>query len=103
MAVPYTLGVWQVKPGRADEFVAAWTEFAEWTSAKVEGAGRGQLLRDTVDEHRFVSFGPWESHEAIAKWRADPGWQERVARMRELLDGLEASTLELVSDTFKGV
>ena len=34
MPAPYTQGVWQVKPGRADEFVAAWTEFAEWTVQK---------------------------------------------------------------------
>jgi quinol monooxygenase YgiN len=103
MAVPYTIGVWRVKPGRADEFVAAWTEFADWTLANVEGAGRGRLLRDTADENRFVSFGPWESLAAIDDWRAQPGWQERVAAIRELLDGFEPSTLELVSDTFKGV
>ena len=52
MAVPYTVGVWRVKPGRADDFVAAWTEFAEWTSANIGGAGKGQLLRDTADENR---------------------------------------------------
>ena len=61
MAVPYTVGVWRVKPGRVDDFVAAWTEFAEWTSANIAGAGAGQLVRDTADENRFVSFGPWES------------------------------------------
>jgi heme-degrading monooxygenase HmoA len=98
MAVPYTLGIWQVQPGRADDFIAAWTEFAEWTSANVDGAGKGQLLRDTVDENRFVSFGPWESHAAIENWRAQPGWQERVAAIRGLLDGFEPSTLELVGE-----
>ena len=98
MPIPYTQGVWRVKPGHADEFVAAWTEFAEWTSANVEGAGRGTLLRDSGDPDRFVSFGPWESEEAIERWRSSPGWGERVARMRDLLVEFEASTLELVTE-----
>ena len=96
MSNPYTQGIWRVKPERADEFVAAWTEFAEWTLANVPGAGSGKLLRDTADPNRFVSFGPWESHAAIAAWRNQEGWKQRVAQIRELVDGFEASTLELV-------
>lgn len=57
MAVPYTLGIWRVKPGRADEFVAAWTEFADWTTRHARGAGWGRLLRDVNDDHRFVGVG----------------------------------------------
>jgi hypothetical protein len=41
MPVPYTQGIWQVKPGRAEDFVAAWTNFANWTARHVAGAGRG--------------------------------------------------------------
>lgn len=96
MGVPYTQGIWNVKPGRAEEFVAAWTEFAEWTAANAPGAGRGQLLRDAANPDRFVSIGPWESSEAIAGWRALEGWRERVGRMRELLESFEPSTLELM-------
>jgi heme-degrading monooxygenase HmoA len=98
MSSPYTQGVWTAKPGRADEFVAAWTEFAEWTSANAPGAGKGQLLRDAANPDRFVSFGPWESAEAIAAWRALPGWSERVGRIRELLVSFEPATLELVAE-----
>ncbi len=93
---PYTAGVWRVKPGRADEFVAAWTEFADWTAANVAGAGWVKLLRDRDDPDRFVTIGPWDSPEAIAAWRAEDGWKERVARIRDLLDGFEPSTLEVV-------
>ncbi len=96
MATPYTMGVWRVKPGRADDFVAAWTEFAEWTSAHVPGAGSGTLLRDVDDGDRFVSFGPLESLDAIQSWRGMDGWAERIGRIRELLAGFEASTLESV-------
>jgi hypothetical protein len=42
----------------------------------------------------FVSFGPWESLEAIETWRSLDGWKERVERVRELLVSFEPSTLE---------
>jgi heme-degrading monooxygenase HmoA len=85
-----------VRPGRADDFIAAWTEFAEWTSENVQGAGRGTLLRDLDDPNRFVSFGPWESLEAIESWRSLDGWKQRVAQIREMLAGFQPATLELV-------
>ena len=55
MDTAYTQGVWQVKPGRTDEFVAAWIEFADWTSANAEGSGSRTLVRDLAGDHRFVS------------------------------------------------
>jgi heme-degrading monooxygenase HmoA len=96
MRQPYTHGVWRVKPGRADDFIAAWTEFADWTLQEAVGTGWGKLLRDRNDRHRFISFGPWETLDAVEAWRALPGWTERVGRLRELLDGFEPSTLEVV-------
>lgn len=96
MSVPYTQGVWQVKPGRADEFVAAWSEFADWTAAHAEGAGWVKLLRDTGDPNRFVTIGPWDSVEAIDAWRALDGWRERIGRIREMLAEFQAWTLDVV-------
>ena len=98
MSVPYAQGIWRVKPGHADDFVAARTEFAEWTTRNIEGAGRTTLLRDMSDPNRFVTFGPWESLDAIDSWRAADGWQDRVARIRELLGRFEPATLELVAE-----
>ena|SRR5690348_9626710 len=97
MATPYTLGVWTVTHGREEEFVAAWIELAEWTAATVEGAGTGTLLRDTDDGRRFVSVGPWKDLDTIQRWREEPGWNERVGRIREMLESFEPSTLELVA------
>jgi heme-degrading monooxygenase HmoA len=94
--MPYTQGVWQAKPGQADAFVAAWREFAEWSAANAPGAGWVKLLRDLDDDHRFVSVGPWDSLDAIEGWRALPGWGERVARIRDLLESFEPATLEAV-------
>lgn len=46
---------------------------------------------------RFASFGPWESLAAIRRWRALPGFQERVQRLEEVLDRFEPAALEPVA------
>lgn len=76
-------------PGREDEFVTAWTELAEWTAANVSGASWATLLQEEGADSRFVSFGPWASADAIEKWRASEGFQERVGRIRDMLVGFE--------------
>jgi heme-degrading monooxygenase HmoA len=97
MATPYTLTSWVVKRGREAEFVERWSEWAEWSHR--EGlAARAMLLRDADDPERFVSFGPWESMQAVRNWRALAGYQGRVAKLREVVDHFEPRTLELVSE-----
>ncbi|MHB8659821.1 MAG: putative quinol monooxygenase [Solirubrobacteraceae bacterium] len=96
MGQPYTHGVWTVKPGREEEFVAAWAELAEWTAREVPGSGWAKLARDTTAPSQFRSFGPWRDAEAIEQWRGLPGFQQRVERIRALLDAFEPHTLELV-------
>jgi hypothetical protein len=55
------------------------------------------LLRDCDKPERFVSFGPWESMQAVRNWRALAGYQERVAELREVVDHFEPRTLEVVA------
>ena len=85
----YTCGTWTVIPGREDDFVEAWTEFAEWTSASMPAAGWATLLQDQETPNRFLTVGPWESLEAVGEWRASEGFQERIGRIREILVGFE--------------
>jgi heme-degrading monooxygenase HmoA len=95
VAAPYTHTSWDVKRGREQEFVERWSEWADWS--RREGlAARAMLLRDVDSRERFVSFGPWESVQAVRSWRALPGYQERVARLREVVDHFEPRTLEVV-------
>ncbi len=96
MGKPYSAGIWIVKPGREDEFVAAWHEFAEWSRSTIEGASWATLLRDQQRPNRFVSVGPWDSLEAIESWRSHPGFAERIDRLRGLIESLEPMTLESV-------
>ena len=92
----YTHTVWRVKPGNEGEFVARWNEWVEWSHR--EGlAAPALLLRDADDPSAFVSFGPWESVAAIAGWRALPGYQERVDRLRRVVDSFEPHTFEVVA------
>jgi heme-degrading monooxygenase HmoA len=55
------------------------------------------LLRDVDDPERFVSFGPWESVQAVRNWRGLAGYQERVAKLHEVVDQFEPRTLEVVA------
>jgi len=92
------MGVWVTKPGHEEDFIATWRELGDWTQTEIGGNASAKLLRDLADPRRFVSIGPWDSLEAIEAWRALPGFRERVARMRELLDSFEPYTLDLVAE-----
>jgi heme-degrading monooxygenase HmoA len=89
----YTLTVWQVKPGFEDEFVRRWSEWADWSHQQGLSAS-AVLLRDVERAQTFVSFGPWESMTAVRSWRSLSGYQERVARLSEVVDSFEPRTLE---------
>lgn len=96
MGKPYTSGVWTVKPGREDQFVASWRELAEWAVTEFPGAGRPTLLRDTTDSQRFVSFGAWQDLEQIAAFRQHHEFSRHVERLKEALDGFSPMTYEAV-------
>jgi heme-degrading monooxygenase HmoA len=96
MTNPYTSTTWVVKPGHEQEFIARWTEFADWSAAQGL-SGPAMLLRDLDDPTRFVSFGPWESLDVVRRWRGLSGFQERVVRLNEVLVHFEPHTLEQVA------
>ena len=81
------MGIWQVKPGSEDDFVTAWQEMADWTMREVQGD----------QPSRFVSFGPWPDERTIAAWRGSAGFQERVGRIRGLLEDFSPATLDPVA------
>jgi heme-degrading monooxygenase HmoA len=93
----YSHTIWTVKPGAEEEFVRRWMEFADWSEA--EGlTGSARLFRDVDAPRRFVSFGPWESLDAIRRWRTLPGFKEHVGRLGEVLEQFEAHTLEQAAE-----
>lgn len=96
MSKPYTLSVWHVRPGREDEFVERWRDWHEWTVAQGLTAP-GTLLRDLDHGSRFVSFGPWETLDDVARWRSAEGYHDRVKRLQEVVESFEPATLEEVA------
>ncbi len=97
MSETYTHTTWRVKPGKEAEFAARWIDWVEWS--RLEGfSATARLLRDVDNPGTFVSFGPWESIDAVRNWRSLSGYQERVARLREVVDSFEPRTLDLVAE-----
>ena len=93
----YTHTTWIVKPGYEDEFVRRWAAWADWSRA--EGlAANATLLRDVDEPNHFVSFGPWETIEAVRRWRAEPGFQQHVERLHEVVERFEPHTYALVAE-----
>ena len=93
---PYTHTSGRVRAGSEDEFVKRWGEWVDWSHREGLEAP-ALLLRDLENPQTFISFGPWESMTAVRSWRALAGYQERVARLREVVDGFEPRTLEVVA------
>jgi quinol monooxygenase YgiN len=93
---PYTHTTWVVEPEHQAEFIELWSEWVQW-SRRQGFTGRAMLFRDVDDPQTFISFGPWESSGAVRNWRSLPGYQERLARLGELVARLEPRTLTIVA------
>ncbi len=98
MADTYTHSIWIVKEGQEDEFVRRWHELAE-LGAQMGLSGSARLLRDADNPRVFVSFGPWQSLERVARWRSSPEFHHRISRLQEVLDSFEPRTLEQIAET----
>ena len=93
----YTLAVWNVQPGREDDFVRLWEQLGHWTVSTRPHA-RGTLLRDRERPSRFVSFGPWLTLDEIEAWRGDPEFSRIVDEMGHVLESFEPGVYELVRE-----
>ena len=93
----YSVGVWIVRPGNESAFIAAWKDFAAWTSMQ-GGSAYGRLLQDLEDPGRFFSFGPWEDLEGLRAWRQRPEFRKSLGRFLELCDEVAPGTFRLVAE-----
>lgn len=94
---PYTVGLWTAKPGCEKKFIAEWTAFAKWTATSQHGTGKGYLLQDPEHPQQFVSFGAWQSADAIKAWRESPEFKAFGQKVRELCDDFQPRSLALVA------
>src|SRR3990170_6304947 len=93
----FTSGQWLVKPGKEGQFISAWDTFAHWTGQNQPGVGSRHLLQDTANSRSFLSFGPWDTEEAVQHWRQKPEFQTFLSTARELCDDIQTRTLTLVA------
>lgn len=92
----YTVGLWRVRAGQEDAFVAAWSDMARRTADDFPGA-QAVLLQDRDVPGLFVSSGPWASLEEIEAWRGSATFQEGVAAIRASLESFEPHTMDPVA------
>jgi heme-degrading monooxygenase HmoA len=76
----FTQGRFEVEPGNEEAFVAAWSEFAAWASAR-PGAGTLRLVRDVRNAGQFISFGQWDDGDAVRAWKSSAEFKERIGRV----------------------
>ena len=97
---PYTLGIWSAKAGNEMAFIGEWNAFARWTAHNQPGAaGTAYLLQDSANPRQFISFGPWESSDAIKAWRDRPEFKAFVSKARELCDDFQPRSLVRVASS----
>jgi quinol monooxygenase YgiN len=90
----WTHGVWTVKPGREDEFIAAWRAMARAAMDEFHPREAPHLLRDRERPNVFRSFGWWEDIETMERFRAFIA--PHLARIRALTDDIEFLALDEV-------
>jgi hypothetical protein len=95
MAKIWTHGIWTVKPGREDEFVAAWRVMARAAVAEFDPPGTPQLMRDRERPSVFRSLGPWDDPETVERFRGFI--QPHLQGIRELTESIEIFALDDVS------
>jgi len=95
----YTSGDWHVKPGREDEFVIAWHDFAQWTVDAIDSEGQGTLLRDAEDPSHYVSFGTWRDAETVERWRQSEDFRRKVSKIEDIVESMRIVTLDVASQT----
>ena len=101
MSEIYTTGRWKPNPDKEDAFVEAWVSFAAWASART-GAGVLRLTRDLRDAEVFLSFGAWESIDAVRAWKTAPDFRDRLAHVLQHVDEFRPTELSLVATAKEG-
>ena len=94
----YTLAKWVVRPGREDDFAAAWRALgAQFRKLPSPPIGDGKLLQSLTNPAVHYSFGPWESAKAIAAMREDPSAQAAIQKVVALCEDAQPGSYRLVA------
>ena len=50
------------------------------------------------DPTHFVSVAEWPNGQVVDEWRASEGFKQRLAKIRELLDGVSVRAYDLAAE-----
>jgi len=79
----------QVKPGRAPDFEAAFAETGMLTRPRaIEGFQGAELVKDLAGEGEYLVIGVWSDAESYRAWQAVSAAQAPREAMGRLLDTL---------------
>lgn len=97
--VVYTLGVWRVRPGKQNEFIASWKALGEIFFQLPHPPGpKGTLIQSLSDPELLYSFGPWNCLEDIEEMRSDPRAQAGIQRLRDLCTEATPGAFRVVAE-----
>jgi quinol monooxygenase YgiN len=85
----YTSSLWTAKKGKEATLIAAWENFAKWSSQQRLGLIEAALLQDSEQPQRFVSYGVWQNPQGIQAWRQRPEFREFVTKVQELCQDMQ--------------
>jgi hypothetical protein len=93
----YTLGVWKVKRGQEQAFIAAWKALGDYFFSLPKPPGPGTLVQSLEDPTQFYSFGPWRNVEDIQAMRADPRTPEKIGKLVALCEEAKPGAFRVVA------
>ena len=92
----FSVGIWLIKSGKENDFIAAFNDFAKWVFNHNLGAGEVYLLQDLLEPRRVVTCGPWDSIQKIEEWRKLPEFKEFFTKAKEMCDDATPLTMKPV-------
>ena len=90
----FSVGIWLVKSGNEEKFIAMFRDFAKWVFNRNLGAGEVYLLQDIQQPGRFITCGPWENVQKIEEWRKLPEFKEFFSKAKQMCDEVTPLTMK---------
>jgi heme-degrading monooxygenase HmoA len=79
-------GRWQVKEGKAEEFIQRWNDWLSRTGPAAPGFRWARLLRSEDDPLRFTSVSEWDDDATLKAWKTSSEFQEGMGAAKALCD-----------------
>ena len=96
----YASGRWQVKEGKADEFIKRWHDWLEASTRSAPGFRSARLLQAEGDPLRFTSISDWDDDGSVKAWKTSPEFQQGIQATKALCDEFIGDDYDVVAAVF---